>query len=32
MLLVLSVAVTQQQTVLAQSNQEWRDSLNVLNQ
>lgn len=32
MLLVLSVAVTQQQTVLAQTNQEWRDSLSVLNQ
>ena len=32
MLFVLSVAVTQQQTVLAQTNQEWRDSLSVLNQ
>ena len=32
MLLLLSVAVTQQQTVLAQTNQDWRDSLNVLNQ
>lgn len=32
MLLVLSVAVSQQHAVLAQSNQEWRDSLNVLNQ
>lgn len=32
MLFVLSVAVTQQYAVHAQSNQEWRDSLNVLNQ
>ena len=32
MLFVLSVAVTQQYAVQAQSNQEWRDSLNVLNQ
>ena len=31
MLLVLSVAMTQQ-TAYAQSNQEWRDSLNILNQ
>ena len=31
MLLVLSVAVTQQQIVCAQTNQEWRDSLKTLN-
>ena len=32
MLLVLLVAVTQQQAGFAQSNQQWRDSLNVLTQ
>lgn len=32
MLLVLSVTVIQQQTAYAQTNQEWRDSLNILSQ
>ena len=32
MLLLLFVAVTQQQTVFAQTNQEWRDSLNAINE